>query len=199
MPGLLIRGVEGGQLEVFIVAEVLEVAHDGAGAAVAELIDLAELTAAEGGGEVREALDVREGLDDRAADLRIGEPRDLVEEVMFEQVLTERLKLQSWLPFVAICATSAPLLGLLGTVTGMIQTFDVITEFGTSDAKLLSGGIATALVTTELGLIVAIPCLLFGSLLNGWADRLKDDMEKAALKVINLAQDVRNPVTRAAA
>jgi biopolymer transport protein ExbB len=85
----------------------------------------------------------------------------------------------------------APLLGLLGTVTGMIQTFDVITEFGTSDPKLLSGGIATALVTTELGLIVAIPCLLLGNLLGGWADRIKDDMEKAALRTINLYKDVR--------
>ena len=88
-------------------------------------------------------------------------------------------------------AAVSPLLGLLGTVTGMIQTFDVITEFGTSDPKLLSGGISTALVTTELGLIVAIPCLLLGNLLGGWADRIKDDMEKAALRTINLYKDVR--------
>ena len=52
-------------------------------------------------------------------------------------------------------------------------------------------GIATALVTTELGLIVAIPCLLLGNLLGGWADRIKDDMEKAALRTINLYKDVR--------
>ncbi len=58
--------------------------------------------------------------------------------------------------------------------------------------KLLSGGIATALVTTMQGLIVAIPALLFGSLLNGWAESIKDDMEKAALKVVNLYQDVRS-------
>ncbi len=90
-----------------------------------------------------------------------------------------------------------PLLGLLGTVTGMIQTFDVITVFGTSDPKLLSGGIATALVTTELGLIVAIPCLLAGSLLNGWAERIKDDMEKAALRAINLYHRSHSPGARA--
>jgi biopolymer transport protein ExbB len=87
---------------------------------------------------------------------------------------------------ILMIAAVAPLLGLLGTVTGMIQTFDVITEFGTSDPKLLAGGIAVALVTTELGLIVAIPCLLLGNLLSGWADGIKDDMEQGALKVINL-------------
>ena len=92
---------------------------------------------------------------------------------------------------ILMIAGVAPLLGLLGTVTGMIQTFDVITEFGTSDPKLLAGGIAVALVTTEQGLIVAIPCLLLGNLLSGWADRIKDDMEKGALKVINLYQERR--------
>jgi biopolymer transport protein ExbB len=73
----------------------------------------------------------------------------------------------------------------------MIQTFDVITEFGTSDPKLLSGGIAIALVTTEQGLIVAIPALLAGTLLNGWAESIKDDMEKAALKVVNAYQEAQ--------
>ncbi|HQY36049.1 MAG TPA: MotA/TolQ/ExbB proton channel family protein, partial [Pseudomonadota bacterium] len=86
----------------------------------------------------------------------------------------------------------------LGTVTGMIQTFDVITEFGTSDPKLLSGGIAIALVTTEQGLMVAIPCLLLGSMLNGWAESIKDDMEKAALKVMNLYADGQPARARAA-
>ena len=71
----------------------------------------------------------------------------------------------------------------------MISTFDIITEFGTGDPKLLSGGIAIALVTTELGLIVAIPTLLIGNLLTGWSDGIRDDMEKAALHIINISQD----------
>ncbi|MEM1082143.1 MAG: MotA/TolQ/ExbB proton channel family protein, partial [Pseudomonadota bacterium] len=87
--------------------------------------------------------------------------------------------------FILVIAAVSPLLGLLGTVTGMISTFDVITEFGTGDPKLLSGGISIALVTTELGLIVAIPMLLVGNLLSGWAEGIKDNMEKATLRIIN--------------
>jgi biopolymer transport protein ExbB len=66
----------------------------------------------------------------------------------------------------------------------MIGTFDVITRYGTGDPKLLSGGISEALVTTELGLIVAIPCLLFGSLLSARAERLLDDIEDKGLRVL---------------
>lgn len=115
--------------------------------------------------------------------------RDHLEDIVSESILHENTRLNRFGAIILMIAGVAPLLGLLGTVTGMIQTFDVITEFGTSDPKLLAGGIATALVTTELGLIVAIPALLFGNLLGGWAERLKDDMEKAALSVINMYKD----------
>jgi len=114
--------------------------------------------------------------------------REHLEDIVSESILHESSHLSRFGSIIMMIAAVAPLLGLLGTVTGMIQTFDVITEFGTSDPKLLSGGISTALVTTEQGLIVAIPCLLFGNLLNGWAERIKDDMEKAALRAINLFQ-----------
>lgn len=125
--------------------------------------------------------------------------REHLEDIVSESILHESTHLNRFGTVITVIAAVAPLLGLLGTVTGMIQTFDVITEFGTSDPKLLSGGIAVALVTTQLGLAVAIPALLLGSLLNGWADRIKEDMEKAALKVINLYQDVRESAARAAA
>lgn len=123
--------------------------------------------------------------------------RDHLEDIVSEAILHENTRLNRFGAIILMIAGVAPLLGLLGTVTGMIQTFAVITEFGTSDPKLLAGGIATALVTTELGLIVAIPCLLGGNLLGGWAERLKDDMEKAALAVINLFKDAA-PQARAA-
>lgn len=131
-----------------------------------------------------------------AALRNLDRDREHVEDIVSESILHESSHLNRFGAFIVLIAAVAPLLGLLGTVTGMIQTFDVITEFGTSDPKLLSGGIATALVTTMQGLMVAIPFLLFGNLLNGWAERIKDDMEKAALKVINIYQDVRTGAAR---
>ncbi len=115
----------------------------------------------------------------------IKEPRDLVEEVMYEKVLSTRLKLQRFLPFIAISASSAPLLGLLGTVTGIINTFKLITVFGSGDVKTLSGGISEALITTEFGLIVAIPSLLLHAFLSRKAKGIVDEMEKAAVAFIN--------------
>ncbi len=90
-------------------------------------------------------------------------------------------------------AAVSPLLGLLGTVTGMISTFDVITEFGTGNPKLLSGGISEALVTTELGLIVAIPALLLGHLLSGWSDGIRDGLDASALAVVNRSLGLKDP------
>jgi biopolymer transport protein ExbB len=109
-----------------------------------------------------------------------------IEDIVSEQILHESAHLNRFGAFIIVIAAVAPLLGLLGTVTGMISTFDIITEFGTGDPKLLSGGISIALVTTEVGLAVAIPALIFGNLLSGWAESIKDEMEKAALHVINL-------------
>ena len=126
-----------------------------------------------------------------AALRNLDRDREHLEDIVSEAILHESVHLNRFGALITVIAAVAPLLGLLGTVTGMIQTFDVITEFGTSDPKLLSGGIAIALVTTELGLIVAIPMILLGAVLNGWADRIKDGMEGAALKAINLFQDVR--------
>lgn len=113
------------------------------------------------------------------------EPRDLVEEVMYETILKTRLKLQGFLPFIAISAASAPLLGLLGTVTGIINTFKMITVFGSGDVKSLSGGISEALITTKFGLIVAIPSLLLHAFLSRKARRIVDNMEKTALAFTN--------------
>ncbi len=115
----------------------------------------------------------------------IKEPRELIEEVMYEKVLAARLKLERMLPFIAICAASAPLLGLLGTVTGIINTFKLITVFGSGDVKTLSGGISEALITTEFGLIVAIPSLLLHAFLSRKARGVVNQMEKAAVALVN--------------
>ncbi len=135
-----------------------------------------------------------------AATIRnLDRDREHVEDIVSEAILHENAHLNRFGAMIIVIAAVSPLLGLLGTVTGMIATFDAITEFGTGDPKLLSGGISIALVTTELGLIVAIPMLLFGNLLSGWAEGIKDDMEKAALRVINLySEAVRSPGVEAA-
>lgn len=98
-------------------------------------------------------------------------------------ILRERTHLRRFLPTLAVFASIAPLLGLLGTVSGMIETFQSITLFGTGDPKLMSSGISLALITTELGLIVAIPILLLYSWLSGFSRRLIFilDEESAAL------------------
>ncbi len=127
----------------------------------------------------------------------LDEPQDLVEEVMYERVLTTKLRLQSMLPFIAICAASAPLLGLLGTVTGIINTFKLITVFGSGDVKSLSGGISEALITTKFGLIVAIPSLLLHAFLSRKAKGITDQMEKAAVAFVNQVMRTRNTVRSA--
>lgn len=108
-----------------------------------------------------------------------------MEDIVHEAILQEAGPLDRFGSAIMVIASVAPLLGLLGTVTGMITTFDVITEFGTGDPKLLSGGISIALVTTELGLIVAIPTLMLGSLLNAWARNIRRDIEHSALRATN--------------
>ena len=123
----------------------------------------------------------------------IDEPTELVEEVMYEEILSTRLKLHRFLPFVAISASSAPLLGLLGTVTGIINTFKLITVFGSGDVKTLSGGISEALVTTEFGLIVAIPSLLLHAFLSRKAKGIVDEMDKAAIALVNQISKTRQP------
>ena len=116
----------------------------------------------------------------------IDRDREHIEDIVSESILHESEHLDRFGMTILVLAAVSPLMGLLGTVTGMIATFDVITEFGTGDPKMLSGGISEALVTTELGLIVAIPAVLLGNLLSGWAERIKNDMELGALHLINL-------------
>jgi biopolymer transport protein ExbB len=121
----------------------------------------------------------------------LNSPKEHLDDVISEAILHEQPFLDRFGSTIMVLAAVAPLLGLLGTVTGMISTFDVITEYGTGNPKLLSGGISEALITTELGLIVAIPALLFGNMLGGWAEGIKDSIDKAALRLTNLAAGIR--------
>lgn len=121
-----------------------------------------------------------------AATLRnLSRDRDHIEDIISETILHESSYIDRFGAAILVIAAISPLLGLLGTVTGMISTFDIITEFGTGDPKLLSSGISEALLTTKFGLIVAIPMLLVGNLLSSWARQIKNDLEQAALHMIN--------------
>jgi biopolymer transport protein ExbB len=108
-----------------------------------------------------------------------------VEEAMYEKFLEAEPPLQRGLSFIAIASATAPLLGLLGTVTGMIYTFRLINVFGTGDAKSLASGISEALVTTELGLVVAIPALMLHALLSRRVQAIRSSMELASLAFVN--------------
>jgi biopolymer transport protein ExbB len=110
---------------------------------------------------------------------------DKREHVINESILGELQFLDKFGSIILVMAAVAPLLGLLGTVSGMISTFDIITEFGTGDPKLLSSGISEALITTKLGLIVAIPTLLMGNLFSGWSNKIKVMLEREALRLSN--------------
>jgi biopolymer transport protein ExbB len=111
--------------------------------------------------------------------------RETLDDAISEALLGEEAGIERFHSAIGVIAAVAPLLGLLGTVTGMIATFDIITELGTGDPKMLSSGISEALITTELGLVVAIPLLLCGTLLGGLASRIAADLEAAALAIAN--------------
>ncbi len=111
--------------------------------------------------------------------------KEILEEVIYEQIITTQPKLERMLPLIQVTAATAPLLGLLGTVTGMIKTFRLITVFGTGDAKSLSTGISEALITTEFGLIVAIPAIILGAILTRKARSVVASMEQTAVSFVN--------------
>jgi biopolymer transport protein ExbB len=111
--------------------------------------------------------------------------RPVAEKAVKELLLAEVPALDKHLDTLAVLAGAAPLLGLLGTVTGMITMFESITRFGTGDPKLLASGISEALVTTETGLAIAIPVLLIHNFLRNRRNHIQSDMEMYAMRILN--------------
>ncbi len=107
---------------------------------------------------------------------RCNDP-ELNREILDSIRVRQEVKAMRHISTIIILAAVAPLLGLLGTVTGMITTFDVISQFGTGNARALASGISEALVTTQSGLVVAVPGLLLGGALFRRAEKLKGRME----------------------
>ena len=124
-------------------------------------------------GRVLKIAEDNKGLDVETLELKLE-----------EAVLKERPAIESGLNLLKIISMVAPLLGLLGTVTGMIITFQAITIFGAGDPKSMAGGISGALVTTVLGLIVAIPTVLMHTLVYGRAKRVLHVLEEQSMGLI---------------
>ena len=132
-----------------------------------------------------------------AADLR-GPQRGLVQialrstsparrdDALFTFLIDQRQRLERFLGALAVTATVSPLLGLLGTVSGMITTFNLMSLFGAGDPAAVSGGISEALVTTEMGLVVAIPALIMHALLSRKAATYNQRLEACAVELSQL-------------
>ncbi|HDV5278163.1 TPA: MotA/TolQ/ExbB proton channel family protein [Vibrio cholerae] len=103
---------------------------------------------------------------------------------LLKAVVDEQNHLETGLSMLKLLAALAPMLGLLGTVTGMIETFQVITQFGNGDPKVMAGGISMALVTTVEGLIAAIPLLLAHNILSAQAEAIRNILEKQGIGLV---------------
>ena len=124
-------------------------------------------------GRVMQVKDKHPDLDTETLELKLS-----------ESILRELPKLSSKLGLIKIISVVAPLIGLLGTVTGMITTFQAITLFGTGDPKLMAGGISQALVTTVLGLVVAIPMVFIFAYLNGRSKNIINILQQESTGII---------------
>ena len=131
-----------------------------------------------------------------AAVLRHGASRSELKEIVQEAGQLEVPKLERHLGMLAGLGVLAPLLGLLGTVTGMIEVFSTIsTQSGLTSSTDLAAGIYQSLLTSAAGLIVAIPCALGYSYLSARVNELMHDMERAGIEVVNLITDNRRAST----
>ncbi|WP_370980829.1 MotA/TolQ/ExbB proton channel family protein [Agaribacterium sp. ZY112] len=124
-------------------------------------------------GRVLKVAEDNPGIDSESLELKLE-----------EAILKEKPAIESMLPTLKIISMVAPLLGLLGTVTGMIVVFQAITIYGAGDPKAMAGGISSALVTTVMGLIVAIPTVLLHTFLSGKAKRITHVLEEQSAGII---------------
>jgi biopolymer transport protein ExbB len=137
------------------------------------------------------ALEHARGIRGYAGDLlataveHVDEKKEYIEEVLYEKMLAARTKLERGLAFLSLTATVGPLMGLLGTVMGMIATFKLISSFGSGDPKLLAAGISEALIATASGMVVAIPALLLHAFLSRKCKGIIGSMEQTAVGFIN--------------
>ncbi len=124
-----------------------------------------------------------------------GNKPEILEEILYEIIIDWQARLEKGVPLIAITAATAPLLGLLGTVTGMIDVFRQITNFANPENSELARGISEALVTTKFGLITAIPSLIAHSLLSRRLQGLVSKMEGFSARLVHLKKEApKEPV-----
>lgn len=126
---------------------------------------------------------VREGLSLAVANRSLPEPA--MRQLLAERLSLSLFRLERHLPLVRVMGASAPLLGLLGTVSGLIHTFKVMTEYGNGNAVLLAHGISEALIATQTGLLLAIVLLLLGQRLEGRVQWLQSEVEHGVSMLLN--------------
>ena len=142
-------------------------------------------------GDAEKAINKARSIDGPAGDLvRTGvamfhEKRRVLEEALFEKLVAIKPRLDRFLPFLGLTAAAAPLMGLLGTVLGIIKTFKAIALYGTGNAKNFSAGISEALITTAEGLIVAIPVLVIHGLLKSYVKGRFSQFEAVGIALVN--------------
>ena len=115
--------------------------------------------------------------------------RQVIEGIISESILEQTTELEKGMSLLGTVVNAAPQLGLLGTVTGMITAFSVLTRNGENTARIVAGGISEALYTTAFGLIVAIPTLVFYNYFNRQIDIIVAEMERAALQFLSRVKD----------
>ncbi len=118
--------------------------------------------------------------------------REVMKESIRDAGRLVNLRLERFLNFLGTTAAISPLIGLLGTVIGMIRVFNVITTQGVGDANALAGGISVALITTATGLVVAIPAFMFFRFFERRVDELIASMEEEALKLVEVLHGERD-------
>ena len=118
-----------------------------------------------------------------------GNKPEILEEILYEIIIDCQERLEKGLPLVAITAAIAPLLGLLGTVTGMIDVFRQITNFANPENSELARGISEALVTTKFGLVTAIPALVIHALLNRRLQGMISKLEGFSARLVHLKKE----------
>ena len=190
---ILVFGLLGGTLALFKLVEILRFEIPSR-PAVNEILDELIEGDREKGVGLAERLPGLAGRVVEAGAKHFHEKRRVLEDALYEKMSAVQPRLERLLPFLAVIAAAAPMAGLLGTVLGIMKTFEMMAEFGTGDAKVTAGGIGEALITTFLGLLVAIPMIMIHGVLKSFARTRLGSVEGIAFAMFNATTGITSNV-----